>query len=178
MTKQTVPAIHHMKLGTRSIYFDSRGHFEEIFRVNDFGSELPQFIQDNLSYSKNGVLRGMHFQDNQWQILTVIRGSILDVTIDVNPASPSFLKTHVVEMHFDSDNQLLIPPGVAHGFCVISDEAILHYKSSMFYGESKQHGISWDSEELKEFWPKRSWELSERDSNFHQLREFLNDSSF
>lgn len=176
MARHAETAIHHMKLGKRFIHFDNRGHFQEIFRVNDFGSEVPQFVQDNLSYSKSGVLRGMHFQDHQWQILTVLQGSILDVTIDINPASPSFLKTNFVEMCFDADNQLLIPPGVAHGFCVVSNEAILHYKSSILYGESKQHGISWDSEELREFWPKRSWELSARDSNFPQLGEFLNNS--
>ena len=176
MSNHIEAAIQHMKLGTRLIHFDSRGHFEEIFRVNDFGSDLPQFVQDNLSYSKSRVLRGMHFQDHQWQLLTVLKGSILDVTIDINHTSPTFLKTNVVEMHFDSDNQLLIPPGVAHGFCVISNEAVLHYKSSVFYGESKQHGISWDSEELKKFWPKESWEISARDSDFPQLDEFLNNS--
>lgn len=176
MIKQSEPAIRNMKLSTRFIHFDNRGHFEEIYRVSDFGSDIPQFVQDNMSYSKSGVLRGMHFQDHQWQILTVLKGAILDVTVDINPSSPSFLKTNVVEMFFDSDNQLLIPPGVAHGFCVISNEALLHYKSSIFYGESKQYGISWDSKEIREFWPKGSWELSVRDSSFPQLSEFLNNS--
>jgi dTDP-4-dehydrorhamnose 3,5-epimerase len=176
MYKNKEVAICHMKLVTRLIHFDKRGHFEEIFRANDFGSEVPQFIQDNLSYSNSGVLRGMHFQDHQWQLLTVLKGSILDVTIDINRTSQTFLKTNVVEMHFDSDNQLLIPPGVAHGFCVISNEAVLHYKSSVLYGDSKQHGISWDSEQIREFWPKETWELSARDSSFPQLDEFLSDS--
>ena len=166
-------AIHQMVLGTRFIHFDNRGHFEEIFRANDFGSVVPNFVQDNLSFSSSRVLRGMHFQDNQWQLLTILKGSILDVTIDIDHASPTFLNTNVVEMHFDSNNQLLIPPGVAHGFCVISNEAMLHYKSSILYGGSKQHGISWDSEELREFWPEESWELSARDSGFPQLSEFL-----
>ena len=166
-------AIHQMMLGTRFIHFDNRGHFEEIFRVNDFGSEVPNFVQDNLSYSNNRVLRGMHFQDDQWQLLTILKRSILDVTIDIDHASPSFLNTNVVEMHFDSHNQLLIPPGVAHGFCVISNEAILHYKSSLLYGDSKQHGISWDSEEIRGFWPEESWELSARDLGFPKLSEYL-----
>ncbi len=166
-------AIHQMMLGTRFIHFDNRGHFEEIFRVNDFGSEVPNFVQDNLSYSNNRVLRGMHFQDDQWQLLTILKGSILDVTIDIDHASPSFLNTNVVEMHFDSHNQLLIPPGVAHGFCVISNEAILHYKSSILYGDSKQHGISWDSEQIRGFWPEESWELSSRDLGFPKLSEYL-----
>ena len=174
MLESSDSPIHQMKLITRPIQFDNRGHFEEIFRMNDFGTEVPQFVQDNLSFSKKDVLRGMHFQDHQWQVLTVLAGCILDVTIDINPASPSFLKTNIVEMQFEINNQLLIPPGVAHGFCVNSNEVTLHYKSSILYGDSNQYGIAWDSDELRDSWPKGSWELSARDSSFPQLREFLN----
>lgn len=165
--------IKDMRVLTRSLHFDNRGHFEEIFRIHDFEDEIPNFVQDNISYSRKNVLRGMHFQDEQWQVLTVLVGSILDITIDVNSSSESFLKTNVIEMKFDSNNQLLIPPGVAHGFCVTSKEAVLHYKSSKLYGDSRQHGISWNSTEIKNFWPKNDWILSERDLSFPQLSDYL-----
>jgi len=165
--------IKNMQVLTRSLHLDNRGHFEEICRIDDFEEKVPNFVQDNISYSRKNVLRGMHFQDEQWQVLTVLVGSILDITIDVKPLSESFLKTNVIEMKFDSNNQLLIPPGVAHGFCVTSNEAVLHYKSSKLYGESRQHGISWDSKEIKDFWPKNDWILSERDLNFPQLSNYL-----
>lgn len=158
-------------VATRTIYPDPRGHFAEIFRNSDFEIELPNFIQDNVSYSTQNVLRGMHFQEDQWQVLTVLFGSILDITIDIDETSPTFLSTNVVEMNIDSKNQLIIPPGVAHGFCVTSNEVVLHYKSSKYYGETKQFGIAWNSEQLKNLWPQKQWILSERDLNFPHLND-------
>jgi dTDP-4-dehydrorhamnose 3,5-epimerase len=163
--------ISRQKIATRTIYPDARGHFAEVFRNNDHGVGLPNFVQDNVSYSMQNVLRGMHFQDDQWQILTVLVGSIVDVTIDIDETSSTFLATNVVEMKIDSNNQLIIPPGVAHGFCVTSDEAVLHYKSSKYYGETKQYGIAWDSEQLRDLWPQEHWILSERDLNFPHLSD-------
>jgi dTDP-4-dehydrorhamnose 3,5-epimerase len=162
-----------MHLASRSLHFDSRGYFGEIYRAKDYGGEVPVFIQDNLSFSNKGVLRGMHFQVNQWQILTVLKGSIFDVTFDVNPSSPTFRQKNMTSMEYNANNQLLIPPGVAHGFCVISDEAVLHYKSSVYYGETLQFGVSWNSVELDGLWPNCDWTVSERDSSFPTISDFL-----
>ena len=153
--------------------YDSRGFFQELYREIDFSLFSPQLVQDNLSYSKGSVLRGMHFQDEQWQILTVLSGSILDVTIDISKDSRTFLQTQKLIMEADGLNQLIIPPNVAHGFCVLSDEVYLLYKSSKYYGESKQHGISWNSEQIIDLWPQNDWIVSDRDLGFVSLNEFL-----
>jgi len=165
--------IDRMKLLNRTLSVDKRGHFEEIYRATDFGDEVPDFIQDNLSYSKGLVLRGMHLQVSQWQLVTVLSGSIRDVTLDLNRGSRTFMRSHSVEMRHDSNNQLLIPPGVAHGFALTSDQALLHYKSTVYYGQSLQFGVSWESPELAECWPVGNWVVSDRDCGFPRLSDFL-----
>jgi dTDP-4-dehydrorhamnose 3,5-epimerase len=131
-------------------------------------------VQDNLSYSTGDVVRGMHLQENQWQVLTVLKGSILDITIDVSKDSQTFMHTCSTELSESNLNQLIIPPNVAHGFCTLSKEVLLMYKSSMFYGESPQYGIAWHSEEIVDFWPEKNWTISKRDSSFPTLGKFLN----
>jgi dTDP-4-dehydrorhamnose 3,5-epimerase len=76
-------------------------------------------------------------------------------------------------MKHDLNNQLLVPPKVAHGFCVLSEGAILHYKSSVFYGQTPQYGVAWDSSELQDLWPNRNWVISERDLNFPTITSFI-----
>lgn len=152
---------------------DTRGFFQEIYREVDFSAFSPHAVQDNLSYSKGSVLRGMHFQDEQWQILTVLRGSILDITIDISKSSETFLETQKLVMTETGLNQLIIPPKVAHGFCVLSDEVHLLYKSSRYYGDTNQHGISWKSEQIIDLWPDNDWVMSERDLGLPNLNEFL-----
>jgi dTDP-4-dehydrorhamnose 3,5-epimerase len=165
--------IDRLKLINRHLYPDNRGYFGEIYRESDFGSEVPCFVQDNQSFSERNVLRGMHLQASQWQLLTVLKGSIRDLTVDLGSSSPTFGMINLLEMKHDSNNQLLIPPGVAHGFCVLSESAILHYKSSVYYGETPQYGVAWNSTELKEFWPGNEWIISERDSGFPTIGDFL-----
>jgi dTDP-4-dehydrorhamnose 3,5-epimerase len=166
-------SIDQVRLLNRKLHNDKRGYFEEIFRSMDFDNEVPAFIQDNLSYSIGPVLRGMHLQVGQWQLITVVSGSIRDVTLDLNRESRTFLKTNSVEMRHNLNNQLLIPPGVAHGFAVTSEQALLHYKSTVYYGASMQYGIFWGSPELAKCWPSKDWVVSERDSNFPSLSDFL-----
>jgi dTDP-4-dehydrorhamnose 3,5-epimerase len=165
--------IDRMKLLNRALRADKRGHFEEIYRASDFGDEVPEFVQDNLSFSIGAVLRGMHLQVSQWQLVTILSGSIRDVTLDLNRGSRTFMKSHSVEMRHDSNNQLLIPPGVAHGFALTSNQALLHYKSTVYYGDSLQFGISWESPELAECWPGGNWVVSDRDCDFPSVSDFL-----
>ena len=165
--------IHRLKLINRHLYPDSRGHFGEIYRESAFNTEVPRFIQDNQSFSQRNVLRGMHIQIDQWQLLTVMNGTICDLTVDLGANSPTFGMINLLEMKHDSNNQLLIPPGIAHGFCVLSESAILHYKSSVYYGETPQYGVAWNSAELRNFWPGHEWVISERDSGFPTMSDFL-----
>jgi dTDP-4-dehydrorhamnose 3,5-epimerase len=165
--------IDRMKLLNRTLSADERGHFEEIYRATDFGDEVPEFVQDNLSFSKASVLRGMHLQVSQWQLVTVLSGSIQDVTFDLNPNSPTFRQAHSIEMRHNLNNQLLIPPGVSHGFCVLSKEVILQYKSNVYYGNTLQYGVAWDSQELKNILPEGDWILSGRDLEFPTIDQFL-----
>jgi dTDP-4-dehydrorhamnose 3,5-epimerase len=164
-----------MNLFVRSLpkFYDRRGFFQELHRENITNTFIPETVQDNLSFSKGPVLRGVHFQDNQWQILTVLSGSIVDVTIDIQRTSETFLKSERLELSDEGPNQLIIPPGVAHGFCTLSDEVLLLYKSSKYYGETREFGISWKSEQIFNLWPDKSWLMSERDLNFPTLNEFL-----
>lgn len=154
---------------------DERGYFQELSRHSALISICPVMIQDNISYSTGNVLRGMHFQENQWQILTVLKGSILDVTIDISPESDTYLKSCAVELGESGIDQLILPPNLAHGFCTLSDEVILLYKSSKYYGETPQHGVAWDSEQIVELWPKNNWVISPRDLTFPTLNEFQNE---
>jgi len=152
---------------------DERGFFQELVRTSALDLILPRMVQDNLSYSTGDVVRGMHLQENQWQVLTILKGSILDITIDVSKDSPTFMRTCSIELSESNLNQLIIPPNVAHGFCTLSNEVLLMYKSSLFYGETPQYGVAWYSEEIADFWPKKNWTVSKRDSSFPTLDKFL-----
>lgn len=143
----------------------------EITRDKD--SSLPQLVQHNLSYSKGYVLRGMHFQDKQWQVLTVLKGRILDITIDISPVSQTFLTVESNVLSNTERNQLIIPPNVAHGFCALEDETLLLYQSSVYYGDTEQHGVSWKSEQIFDLWPIKDWVISDRDKSLPSLSEFL-----
>jgi len=160
---------------TRSLSygFDSRGYFTEELRKHDLPPGSPEFIQDSLSFSKQNVLRGMHIQNEQWQIITLLEGEIIDVLLNLDKNSPNFLQTISFELSWGGLNQLLVSPGIAHGFAVLSESARIHYKSNVYYGSTAQFGVHWDSAEIKKYWPKKMWELSERDKNFPKLSKLL-----
>ena len=142
---------------------DERGSFTEIMRENQLPEDI-KFVQSNISVSKQNVLRGMHFQESQWQMVTLIHGQILDVIFDVRMES----KTYGMGLSFylqDNKEQLLIPPGVAHGFLVLSTEAIINYHTSKYYLETRESGIKWNSKEIREFWPSGEFLVSPRDKN-------------
>jgi dTDP-4-dehydrorhamnose 3,5-epimerase len=131
----------------------------------------PTFVQNSVSSSKRGVLRGMHAQVNQWQLVTLLEGTIHDVLLDINPSSETFGRSSSIQLSSQKINQILIKPGIAHGYYVESQRALILYGSSINYEESPQIGISWDSDELLNHWPKRNVILSKRDSEFNK---FLN----
>ena len=151
------------------IFKDERGYFFEEARKSFFPANVPEFIQDSISYSKKDVLRGMHLQQNQWQLVTLLSGEIIDVVINLDANSQQFRQSTSINLRWDSVNQILIQPGIAHGYAVLDDFSIIHYKSSVYYGSSLQSGIHWQSTDIINHWPKRNWIVSERDSKFKFL---------
>ena len=151
--------------------FDDRGYFTEVLRTSDLPEGVPNFVQDSISSSKKNVLRGMHIQLEQWQLITVLEGTIVDVLLNLDRKSRYFLNSIAFNLTWDDMNQLLVAPGFAHGFAVISDVAKIHYKSNVYYGSTEQSGIHWNSPEISEYWPKNDWVISARDKSFPSSKE-------
>jgi len=151
-----------------TIYRDSRGFFTERFQAARFAEHgLPkQFAQDNHSRSAPGVLRGLHFQHDppQGKLVGVIRGRIWDVTLDIRPGSPTFGKHLGLELSDRNGRLLWVPPGFAHGFCVLGDEAAdVVYKTTRPYNPAGEGGIRWNDPDLAIAWPLSRPIISERD---------------
>ncbi|RLZ48575.1 dTDP-4-dehydrorhamnose 3,5-epimerase, partial [Proteus mirabilis] len=151
------------------IFGDSRGFFLEEWhqkKYNDIGI-TDKFVQDNRSRSANNVLRGLHFQKNnpQGKLVSVIHGEVFDVAVDLRPNSSSFGKYIGVILSGDKSNQIYIPPGFAHGFCVLSEFADFHYKCTDFYNPADEGGIIWNDNELNIQWPVKNPILSAKDSS-------------
>jgi dTDP-4-dehydrorhamnose 3,5-epimerase len=157
------------------LFEDSRGFFLESFQVDRYrdGGMPTNFIQDNHSRSSKGVLRGMHFQINrpQAQIVTVIRGHIYDVCVDLRFNSSTFGDWYGIELFEKGRSQIYMEPGFAHGFCVLSDWADIHYKVSEIYNPLDEGGIRWDDPDVNIVWPIKNPIVSDRDSGYPSLKE-------
>jgi dTDP-4-dehydrorhamnose 3,5-epimerase len=156
------------------VHGDSRGFLVETYRQGAL-AELgvhDDFVQDNHSRSRRGVLRGMHFQTGQAKLVRCARGAILDVTVDIRPGSPSFGSWEAVELDDREHRQLYVPDGFAHGFCVLSELADVIYKVSTYYDPAAEAGFRFDDPEVGIEWP-RDMELhaSPRDREAPLLRE-------
>ena len=160
------------------IYRDDRGFFLERYHRRRYGT-LPgldvDFVQDNHSHSKRGVLRGLHLQKEhpQGKLVSVLAGCVWDVAADVDPQSPSFRRWVGVELSAANHKQLYIPPGYAHGFCVLSEEADLIYKCTDFYRPDDEWGLIWNDPQLAIDWPLRTPILSPRDAANPSLQDYL-----
>lgn len=159
---------------TRSIkkIEDSRGYFSETFQIKSLPEKSLLFVQDSMSYSAKNVLRGMHMQIDQWQLITIVEGKVLDVLINLDPNSKNYSDLVSLELNWNGLNQILVSPGIAHGYAVLSDSARIHYKSNVYYGETVQVGIRWDSKILVNLWPNCEWNISDRDKKFLRLEDF------
>lgn len=139
------------------IFGDERGFFMETFRQNEFEAHCGRhvFVQDNHSRSRRGVLRGMHYQLEQPQgkLVRVIRGSVFDATIDLRQSSPTFGQSFGVVLDATDYQMLWVPPGFAHGFLVLSDEAEFVYKCTTYYAPADEHCLKWDDPALGIHWP-------------------------
>ena len=140
------------------VFNDARGYFMEAWKQSEFNERVGRvdFIQDNESKSSYGVLRGLHYQKgeaSQAKLVRVIKGRVLDVAVDIRRSSPTFGKYVMVELSEDNKRQFFIPRGFAHGFLVMSDEAIFTYKVDNPYAPQQEAGIRWDDPELAIEWP-------------------------
>ncbi|MFZ0150788.1 MAG: dTDP-4-dehydrorhamnose 3,5-epimerase [Xanthobacteraceae bacterium] len=154
---------------------DERGFFLESFhskRYRDTGID-DAFVQENHSRSRYGVLRGLHFQIKrpQAQIVIVIRGRIFDVGVDLRSWSATFGRWCGIELSDTGPRQLYMAPGLAHGFCVLSEFADLHYKVSQFYDHTDEGGLIWNDPDVGIRWPIYVPIVSERDSAYSTLRQ-------
>ncbi len=152
------------------VFGDDRGYFFESFSEREFCSQVRglRFVQDNESKSRLGVLRGLHFQKPpfaQSKLVRVVRGAVLDVAVDIRNGSPTFGRHVAVELTGDNHRQLFIPRGFAHGFAVMSDEAVFQYKCDNFYAPQSEGAIAWNDPALGIDWrlPEDKVVLSEKD---------------
>jgi dTDP-4-dehydrorhamnose 3,5-epimerase len=140
------------------VFNDARGYFMEAWKEAEFNEHIGpvKFIQDNESKSSYGVLRGLHYQKgaySQAKLVRVIKGRVLDVAVDIRKSSPTFGKHVMVELSEDNKRQFFIPRGFAHGFLVLSEEAIFTYKVDNPYMPSQEAGVRWNDPELAIEWP-------------------------
>lgn len=160
------------------VFGDHRGYFFESFSERDFCENVRQvrFVQDNESKSCYGVLRGLHFQKPpyaQSKLVRVVKGSVLDVAVDIRRGSPTFGQHVAVELTEDNHRQLFIPRGFAHGFAVLSDEVIFQYKCDAFYAPQAEGAIAWDDPDLGIDWriPDDKVILSAKDTSNPYLKD-------
>ncbi len=158
---------------------DPRGFFLESFELQRYREQgiNEAFVQDNHSRTAKNVLRGLHFTRNkpQAQIVTVIRGNIFDVVVDIRKSSPTFGQWFGTELHDEGPRQIYMAHGFAHGFYVLSDFADLHYKVSQRYDPSDEGGLNWNDPDVGIKWPQTTPLVSERDRNHPFFRSIISD---
>ena len=156
---------------------DDRGFFLETFQEKNYKEAgiMDKFVQDNQSRSSKGVLRGMHFQVKrpQAQIVTVMRGCIFDVGVDLRQNSSTFGQWYGMELSDVGQRQIYMAPGIAHGFCVLSDFADLHYKVSRFYDPDDECGMVWNDSEVNIDWPLMTPLIHQRDATYQSLSQLI-----
>lgn len=159
------------------VFEDNRGFFMETYNQNKYQKSGINrlFVQDNLSYSVRGTLRGLHFQIKhpQAKLVQVIKGEIFDVAVDIRKGSPTFGKWTGVVLSAQNKRQMFIPEGFAHGFCVISETAYFLYKCSDFYAPDDEGGIIWSDPDIGIDWVVKNPIISEKDKHYPRLCELL-----
>ena len=160
------------------MFNDSRGYFFESFSQRESDEKVGPitFVQDNESMSSYGVMRGLHFQRppfTQSKIVRCVKGSVLDVAVDIRKDSPTYGQHVAVELSEDNHRQFFIPKGFAHGFAVLSDEAVFQYKCDNYYAPQSEGAIAWDDPDLGLDWmvPNENRILSEKDAHHPRLKD-------
>lgn len=176
-TEQEIPGVWVIE---PKVFADSRGYFMESFKQNEFEKHIGKvdFIQDNESKSTYGVLRGLHYQKDEFsqaKLVRVIKGKVLDVAVDIRKSSPTFGKHVAVELSEENKKQLFIPRGFAHGFVVLSEEAIFTYKVDNVYAPQADAGIIYNDPQIGIEWGISSEDilLSDKDTKHPTLKEAI-----
>ncbi len=165
------------------IYRDNRGYFSEVFQTEKFKKLgiSDNFIQDNQSYSNYGTIRGLHYQvgkNAQGKLIHVIAGKILDVVVDIRFGSPTFGKHFSIELSEENHKMSWIPAGFAHGFSVLSKNAIVFYKCTAIYSPQAERGILYNDSNLAIDWKIENPKVSDKDNNYPMFKEIKKDFIF
>ena len=158
---------------------DQRGFFMETWQKERY-CELgigEEFVQDNLSYSEHGILRGLHYQKPQGQgkLVFVIEGEVYDVAVDIRKGSPTFGKWAGHYLSGDNKRQLFIPAGFAHGFCVTGEKALFAYKCTDYYNREAEKGVIYNDPDLGIKWPVETPVISDKDRELPRLKDINSD---
>jgi len=149
-------------------FFDERGYFTESYNENFYKTLgiTDNFVQDNISVSKKGVVRGLHFQNvphAQGKLVSVLRGKVFEVAVDIRKDSPTFGKYFSCELSEENKKQVFIPVGFAHGFMALVDDTIFSYKCTDVWNKESEGGLLWNDEEINIVWPDGEKVISEKD---------------
>lgn len=156
------------------VFGDARGFFLETYREERLAKfNVPAFVQDNHSRSARGVLRGLHYQLGrpQGKLVMAARGAVFDVAVDIRKDSKTFGQWYGVELNEENHLQLYVPPGFAHGFCVLSDMADFLYKCTQYYAPETERGIIWNDPDIGIDWPLSAPMLSAKDGQALRLKD-------
>lgn len=161
------------------VFGDNRGFFMESWNSKRYSplGVAEAFVQDNVSFSARGVLRGLHFQNpkGQGKLVSVLQGEVFDVAVDVRRGSPTFGRWHGAILSAENKHQMYIPPGFAHGFLVTSETALFTYKCSEFYDPTCEISLSWNDPDIGIQWPIAAPVLSKKDQDAPRLKDLAVD---
>lgn len=168
---------------TPDTFEDERGYFFESFNQSKYSEFLPEvnFVQDNISQSKHGVIRGLHYQVGEFvqgKLCSVLKGRVLDVAVDIRLGSPTYGMHFSIELSAKNGQQIWIPPGFAHGFSILSDCAIFMYKCTQLYSKEHERAIIYSDEELNIDWMVENPIVSEKDLKAKRFNEIEQDFTF
>lgn len=168
-----------LKIFLPKVFSDSRGFFLETYSAKKYSERgVPEaFVQDNVSSSSHGILRGLHFQNpgSQGKLVTVLQGEVFDVAVDMRRGSPTFGKWHGLFLNGETKAQFWVPGGFAHGFVVTSETALFSYKCDDYYSPQSEFSLLWNDPDLGISWPIEAPMLSQKDGNARRLRDFKPD---
>jgi len=172
-------SIEDLLLIKPNVFEDPRGYFFELFNSDEYKKAGLKFnfVQDNISKSQKGTVRGLHFQVgdfSQGKLCQVIIGSVLDVAVDIRPDSKTFGKHYSIELSSENHYQLWLPPGFAHGFSVLSNEAVFMYKCTNFYNQKYERAISYNDKDLSINWKVKTPIVSEKDKLAPTFKDYFN----
>jgi dTDP-4-dehydrorhamnose 3,5-epimerase len=169
-----------LKIIQPKVFGDARGFFLETYSMQRYADAgIPNtFVQDNVSFSTRGILRGLHFQNpgTQGKLVTVMQGEVFDVAVDIRIGSPTFGKWFGTYLNSDTKQQFWVPGGFAHGFIVTSETALFSYKCDAYYDPSHEFSLAWNDPDIGISWPIVEPILSPKDKSARRLRDFARES--